>query len=130
MIMRRLLPAALLAAGLGLAPARAATVQPYAQAGFAAAQQAGKPILVFVEAPWCPTCAKERPILAKLYDMPEFKDLQVFTVDFDSSKPLLRELNVRMQSTLIVYRGGVETSRATGLTDADAIRTLLESSKG
>lgn len=130
MITRRLLPAAFLAAGFGFTTARAATVQPYAQAGFAAAQRDGKPILVFVEAPWCPTCAKERPILASLYEMAEFKDFQVFTVDFDSSKPLLRELNVRMQSTLVVYRGGVETGRATGLTDADAIRKLLETAKG
>ena len=69
--------AAILVAGLGLATAEAATVQPYQQGGFTAAQQAGKPILIFVEAPWCPTCAKERPILSGLYDTPEFKDLQM-----------------------------------------------------
>ncbi len=129
MTMRRMFPAAFLAASLGLATAQAATVEPYQQSSFAAAQQAGKPILIFVEAPWCPTCAKERPILASLYDTPEFKDLQVFTVDFDTSKPLLRQLKVQMQSTLIVYHGGKETGRATGATDPDAIKKLLETSK-
>ena len=125
----RFLAAALLTAGLGLTQAQAATVQPYQPSGFAAAQQQGKPILIFVEAPWCPTCAKERPILSGLYDKPEFKDLQVFTVDFDTSKALLRQLKVQTQSTLIVYHGDKETARATGVTDPDAIRKLLETSK-
>jgi len=129
MMIRHIIPAAAFALALGLATANAATVQPYQPAGFVAAQQAGKPILIFVEAPWCPTCAKERPILAGLYDTPEFKDLQVFTVDFDTSKPLLHDLNVRMQSTLIVYHGGRETGRATGVTDPTAIKTLLETSR-
>ena len=121
----RFLCAIMLAGLLGFAAAKAATVTPYDQAAFTAAQQAGKPILVFVEAPWCPTCAKERPILSSLYDTPEFKTLQVFTVDFDTSKPLLRRLHVQMQSTLIAYHGEHETARATGLTDAGAIHGLL-----
>jgi thioredoxin 1 len=125
----RIFPAALLAASLGLATAQAATVQLYQQADFGAAQLANKPILIFVEAPWRPTCAKERPILSSLYDTPEFKDLQVFTVDFDTSKPLLRQLKVQMQSTLILYHGGKETARATGVTDPDAIKKLLETSR-
>ena len=113
-----------------ISAAQAATVAPYQPAAFQAAQQADAPILVFVEAPWCPTCAKERPILSQLYDTPEFQKLKVFTVDFDTSKPLLHELGVQMQSTLIVYRGGHETGRATGLTDAGAIHKLLASSDG
>ncbi len=121
----RFLGAALLSGLLGFAAAKAATVAPYDQVAFTAAQQAGKPILIFVEAPWCPTCAKERPILSSLYATPEFKDLRVFTVDFDTSKPLLRRLNVQMQSTLIAYRGTHEAARATGVTDPAAIHALL-----
>jgi thioredoxin 1 len=123
-----------IAAGLGLAlmsalaPAGAATVQPYLQSAFDAVQRQGDPILIFVDAPWCPTCAKERPILQHLYKMPEFKRLQVFDVDFDTSKPLLRRLNVRMQSTLIVYHGAKETGRLTGATDPSVIEHLLETS--
>ena len=129
MMIRHMLTAILLTATLGIASAHAATVQPYQQAAFAAAQQADKPILIFVEAPWCPTCAKERPILSDLYGSPAFEDLQVFTIDFDTSKPLLQALNVRMQSTLIVYHGGKEIARATGVTDPDAIKKLLDTSK-
>jgi thioredoxin 1 len=52
----------------------------------------------------------------------------VFDVDFDTSKPLLRQLGVQMQSTLIVYHGAKETGRMTGATDPAVIKRLLETS--
>ena len=110
--------------------AHAATVQPYEQPAFEAAQKSGQPILIFVEASWCPTCAKERPILQQFYATPEFANLKVFDVDFDTSKPLLRQLGVQMQSTLIVYHGTKETGRMTGATDPAVIKRLLETSAG
>ena len=110
--------------------AHAATVQPYEPAAFAAAQKSNAPILIFVEASWCPTCAKERPILQQLYAKPEFMQLKVFDVDFDTSKPLLRQLGVQMQSTLIVYHGNKEIGRMTGATDPAVIQQLLEKSAG
>ena len=64
--------------------ARAATQGPFDQAAFAAAQAAGKPILVAVHASWCPTCAKQRPIIADLAAAPANKDLMIFVVDFDA----------------------------------------------
>lgn len=112
----------------GMIAASAATVQPYQQSAFESAQKSGEPILIFVEASWCPTCAKERPILQQLYDEPEFTNLTVFDVDFDKSKPLLRKLGVQMQSTLIVYHGDKETGRMTGATDPAVIKRLLETS--
>ena len=111
--------------GLGLGSAQAATEMTYSDAAFTSAQKAGKPILIDITAPWCPTCAKQHPILSDLYTKPEFKDLQVFDVDFDSSKPLLRTLGVQMQSTMIVYHGAKEEGRATGVTAAPAIHDLL-----
>jgi thioredoxin 1 len=123
--------AGLLTIGVGACgAAHAAIVQPYQQPAFEAAQKSGGPILIFVEASWCPTCAKERPILQELYAMPEFAHLQVFDVDFDTSKPLLRQLGVQMQSTLIVYKGGKETGGLTGATDPAVIKRLLETSAG
>jgi thioredoxin 1 len=108
--------------------AHAATVQPYQQTAFDAAQKSDEPILIFVEASWCPVCAKERPILEQLYGTPEFAKLKVFDVDFDASKPFLRHLGVQMQSTLIVYHGAKETGRMTGATDPTVIKRLLETS--
>ena len=115
--------------GVGAAGvAHAATVQPYQQHAFDAAQKSGQPTLIFVEASWCPVCAKERPILQQLYATPEFANLKVFDVNFDTSKPLLRQLGVQMQSTLILYHGTKETGRMTGATDPAVIKRLLETS--
>ena len=117
--------AAAIMGALSLAPANAATEMTYSDGVFKAAQAAGKPILIDITAPWCPTCAKQLPILTGLYTTPEFKDLQVFHVDFDTSKPLLRTLGVQMQSTMIVYHGDKEEGRATGQTAAPVIHDLL-----
>ena len=129
----KLLTAALMAACLTAAavPAALAAVEaPFTQAAFAAAQHDGKPILVDITASWCPTCAKQRPILAGLEADPAFKDLVVYQVDFDAQKDVVRAMGAQMQSTLIVFRGGQEKGRSTGDTAPASIKALLEKSKG
>lgn len=125
--MRRItfLTGILASALLVAAGAYAATQQAWDKAAFDAAQAAGKPILIVVHAPWCPTCAKQAPILSELAKEPGFKDMVMLTVDFDSQKELLNSFGVRMQSTLIVFHGKTETGRSTGETDAGKIRALL-----
>lgn len=125
-IIRRFLLAFLAIAPLGLASAQAADFLPYTPEALAAVQKAGKPILVEVSAPWCPICKTQKPILAKLGADPRFKDLQVFDVDFDSQKPVLRALNGRMQSTLIAFTGETEVGRSVGETQPEWIDWLLE----
>ncbi len=68
------------------------------------------------------------PILSKLEGEPRFANLNVFHVDFDSQKDVLKALNVQKQSTLIVFKGGKETGRSTGATDPVSIEELLEKS--
>lgn len=46
-------------------------------------------------------------------------------IDFDAQKDLLKKLNVRMQSSLIVYKQGVEVGRSVGDTNRDSIAELL-----
>lgn len=106
-------------------PAQAAEPSAFTMDAFQAAQEAGKPILIHVNASWCPTCAQQRPILDKLEHSAELGNLTVFTVDFDSQKDALHQFNVQQQSTLIVFNGKTEKGRATGITDPAAIRTLL-----
>lgn len=115
---------AVAALSLGLI-ASAATKIPFDQKAFDAAQAAGKPILVEVTAPWCPTCKAQAPILARLKSEPKHKGLVSFDIDFDSQKDLLRKFNVQKQSTLIVFKGRQETGRSTGDTNADSIASLL-----
>jgi thioredoxin 1 len=115
------IPAALALA----APARATQRQPFSDAAFEAAQAAGRPILVEVTAPWCPTCRAQKPHVDAVAADPRMADALLLSVDFDSQKDALRRLNVRTQSTLIAFRGRDERGRATGVTDGAAIRELL-----
>jgi len=102
-----------------------AAPQAFTQAAFQAAQAAGRPILVEVSAPWCPTCRAQKPILSDLTARERFRGFTVLTVDFDSQKDVLRQLRVQMQSTLIVFRGAEEKGRSTGDTNRASIEALL-----
>lgn len=127
--MRRIVSGAVgvLAGGLLLPmTASAATVAPFTQGAFDRAQAAGRPILVEIDASWCPTCAKQRPILSRLEAQPAFDDLVVLKVDFDSQKNVVREMGARMQSTLIVFRGRTEEARSVGETREAAIKAMMD----
>ncbi len=121
-VSRTLFAFAFLCLGAGLA---AAGTVSFTQAAFEAAEKAGKPILIDVTAPWCPTCRAQAPVLQELASEPKFKGLQVFSVDFDSRKDVLRMFGVQRQSTLIVFRGATEVGRSVGDTDKASIEALL-----
>lgn len=127
--MRRTFLAGAVAAAL-LTPVmvQAAETKPFDQKTFEAAQKAGKPILVEITAPWCPTCRAQKPILSQLTAQPKFKDLQVFEVDFDSQKDAVRGLKAQMQSTLIIFKGEREVGRSVGDTRRESIEDLLNKS--
>ena len=122
-----LLCALLLVGGL-VGTARAAQQISWNQAAFTAAQAAGKSVIVDVTAPWCPTCAKQKPTIQALENDPKFAQAIVFEVDFDSQKDVLRQLHVSAQSTLIAFKGKTEEARATGITDPAEIRALFQRS--
>jgi thioredoxin 1 len=127
MIDRRVMLAGLMAAASFAVPmsAFAFEARTFDAKAFEAAQLAGKPVLIEVTAPWCPTCKAQKPILSNLEKDPKFKHLVVFEIDFDTQKDLLRKFDVRMQSTLISYKGTKEIGRSTGDTNAASIEALL-----
>lgn len=127
MLDRRHALAALAAAALAFPalPALALDKTAFSQAAFDAAMKAGKPVLIDVSAPWCPTCKAQAPILSELTKQPRFKNLVVFNVDFDSQKDALRGLKAQQQSTLIVFKGGTEMGRSVGDTNKASIEALL-----
>ncbi len=122
---RHVLSSVLLASLIFAGAAHALEATPFTQAAFDAAKASGKPVLVEVSAPWCPTCKAQKPILSELRATPKFKDLQVLEVDFDSQKDALKMLNVQKQSTLITYKAGQEVGRSTGDTNRSSIEALL-----
>lgn len=101
---------------------------PFTQEAFDAAQKAGKPILVDTYATWCDVCARQKPIIDKLLQLPKFKDLVTFRVNFDTQKDIMRKFNARVQSTLIVFHGDKEVGRAVGETQPEWIEDLLDKS--
>jgi len=110
---------------LALTPALAASPTPFDDRAFAAAQKAGKPLLIAVHASWCPTCKAQDPILGDLTADPKFKDLAYFVIDFDSQKDLVKRFGARIQSTLIAFRGDKEEGRSVGDTNRASIAALL-----
>jgi thioredoxin 1 len=127
MISRRVVLAGIGAAALlTCSSVFAAEEQPFTPEAFQAAQDQHKPILVEIDASWCPVCRAQKPILSELFAQPKFKDLTVLRVDFDSQKKAVRSLGAKMQSTLIVFKGREEVGRSVGQTEAGAIAALLD----
>jgi thioredoxin 1 len=107
--------------------AYAADTVEFEKSRFEAAQKEGRPILVDIRASWCPTCTAQTPIIKALTAKPEFKDLTIFAVDFDTQKDVVRALHAQSQSTLIAFKGGRETARSVGDTRQESIEALLRS---
>jgi thiol-disulfide isomerase/thioredoxin len=127
MLSRRSVVFATVAAGAALVtPAVATETRPFDPESFAAAQKTGKPVFVAVHASWCPICKAQKPILSELMADPKFKDLTYFVVDFDTQKDAVKQFGVRMQSTLIAFKGATETGRSVGDRDRSSIAALLD----
>lgn len=94
--------------------AAAGEIKTFSQQDFDSLAQAGKPVIVDVSAPWCPTCKAQKPIVDSLAKQAAYKDVTILTVDFDSEKTVLKQFKVNMQSTLIAFKGGKETARSVG----------------
>ena len=99
---------------------------PFNQVQYAQAVAAGKPVVVYLHADWCPTCRAQQPIVDKLSKEPRLKDITIFVADFDKETALEKSLKVAQQSTFVVFKQGREVTRSTGQTSEPAIRAVLE----
>jgi thioredoxin 1 len=127
MITRRFLTMAAGAAAIfaSVAMAAAAEEKPFTAQAFQAAQDQGRSILIEIHASWCPTCQAQKRILSKLFAAPQFQNLTVLRVDFDSQKAEVRRFKATVQSTLITFKGSDEVARSVGDTNPDSIADLL-----
>ena len=92
---------------------------------FAAAQQAGRTILVDVHADWCPTCRAQKPTLNKLRADPRLMHVLFVTVDYDKQKDFLRSHRIPRQSTILVFKGTKETARSIAETNPARLRAAI-----
>lgn len=124
--LRRTTLLALAFTALASTSALALTTKPFDAAAMVADQKAGKPVMLEVSAPWCPTCKVQKSVISTLAKNPAYAKMTIYEVDFDSRKDILRLFNVQQQSTLIVYKGEKETGRSVGITDPNAIEALVK----
>ena len=121
MITRTIATALLLTAS---AASFALDIKPYSPQALSAEQQAGRPVTLHFHADWCPTCRAQDKVLQQWKGDASVPGT-LLVVDYDKEKELRKQLGVRMQSTLIVYRGSVEKARVAGETDADKLRAAV-----
>lgn len=101
-------------------------VKPYSGQEFAAAQASGKTVALHFHADWCPTCRAQAQVFESL-KRDQALDLTVFVANYDTEKALKKQLGVRVQSTVVVFKGKQETARLAGETAEAKIRTALQS---
>lgn len=108
-------------------PAIAAEFKPFDRATFDAAQKAGRPVLVEVNAWWCPVCASQAKTIKATVVAPAYAKLLVLRINYDKQKSEWQAFAVQKQSTLIAFKGGRELGRLAYVTDKAKIEALLAS---
>ena len=103
----------------------AQAAQPFDTSAFQQAQAAGKPILVDVTAPWCPTCKAQEKAFNGLRGDPQLKGITLLVANYDNERELKKAMNVRSQSVVVVFRGSKETARIGGETKPEKIKAAL-----
>jgi thiol-disulfide isomerase/thioredoxin len=106
------------------ASAFALEIKPYSADTFAQIQKSGAGVALHFHADWCPTCrAQEKVFNGWKGDASVPGNLLV--VDFDKERDLKNKLNVRTQSTLIVFKGDKEVARLAGKSDEKSLKEAL-----
>ena len=99
---------------------------PYDKAAFDQAVAAGEPVIVHFHADWCPTCRAQAPIVSELLGQAKMKPVKFFAANFDTERTLKKALNVSTQSTFVVFKGGSEVTRSTGVTQRAGIEAVFD----
>ncbi|MFN9806830.1 MAG: thioredoxin family protein [Betaproteobacteria bacterium] len=123
---RRSLAAVLAISLLGLTSvAQALEIRPFDTAALTALQGAGKPVAVHFHADWCPTCVNQSRALDQLKTGGQLQGMTVLVADYDKENELKRQLKVRSQSVLVVFKGTAEVARSAGQSKPEQLREAL-----
>ena len=101
--------------------AQALTMDAYSPELLAKKKQSGELVALHFHAFWCPTCWAQDKVFKTFVNDPDVPGT-LLVVNYDTERELRRQLHVRSQSTLIVYKGSEEQKRLVGETDAKVLR--------
>ena len=116
---------ALLTTASFLCTALSGEIRPFSQKDFDKLTIDGKGVALHFRASWCPTCRAQKPVLETLLNRPDFNNLTMMTLDYDTATLELKKFKVTMQSTLVVYKGVNEVGRSVGDISPESIERLL-----
>ena len=111
---------------LAASPSKAAEFKEFDASAFAAAQAAGRPVLLDVSAWWCPVCASQNATIKQTVGATTYAKLLILHIDFDRQEPIWRGFDVVKQATLIGFKGKREVGRLEFVTDKTQIKSLLD----
>jgi thioredoxin 1 len=100
----------------------------YTQQEFDSLLALGKPIVVHIHADWCGTCKAQDVQINAAMNSAEFKDVTFLEVDYDTQRKILKFFNIKIQSTLIIFKNGKEVDRIAMERDAVELQTFLKKS--
>jgi thiol-disulfide isomerase/thioredoxin len=95
-------------------------------AAFEKAQAGGKKILLVFTKYDCPGCKAQVPTLAKLLKNSEYKDIEVFQIDYLNQPELNKRFQITGWTILVGFKGTTEISRAPGLKSPSQINKFLK----
>ncbi|MEM7053363.1 MAG: thioredoxin family protein [Pseudomonadota bacterium] len=104
--------------------------EPFSEQRFESLQAEGALVLVDVWATWCPTCKRQREILAEFQDEHPEVDFTILEVDFDDDKNWVKKFRAPRQSTLTLYRGEEQIWFSVAETREDVIFEQLLNAAG
>lgn len=106
------------------ASAFALEIKPYSADTFAQIQKSGAGVALHFHADWCPTCRAQEKVFNGWKGNASVP-VNLLVVDYDKERDLKNKLNVRTQSTLIVFKGDKEVARLAGKSDEKSLKEAL-----
>ena len=104
--------------------------EPFEIERFRELQEANALVLVDIAASWCPTCARQKTLVARYRaDHPDVP-LHVFRVDYDYQKEWVQHFKAPRQSTLILYKGAEQVWFAVAETREEVLFRAFDEAAG
>ena len=104
-----------------ISPVSALEIAPYSAQALMAKQQAGEPVSLHFHASWCSVCRTQEQVFNTFKGDPSVPGT-LLVADYDQERELRRELGVRSQSMLIVFKGTEQKHRSGGVTDPKKLK--------